>query len=247
MKKLALIFALIITISSNGYAEKTITLDIGEWAPYTSKKDPEGKIAETLVTESFKLVNIDVVYKYYPWKRAYMHAKEGGSSGTFPWYRNEDRLNDFIVCNEPILVGKVTFFHLKSFDFQWKTLENVKKYKIGGVIGYAVVEIFKDNGIKVEEVPNGELNYRKLLAGRIDAVAEDFFVGYNTINKLFKPEIAALFTHHPKPQEQRDMFMLISKQIPNGQELADKFDKGLKKLKASGRYDEIIVEFLGIK
>ena len=57
---------------------------------------------------------------------------------------------------------------------------------------------------------------------------------------LFDPAKAALFTNHPKPLSEDGYHMLISKKIPNGKELSEKFDKGLAMLKKSGEYDKII-------
>ncbi len=94
-------------------------------------------------------------------------------------------------------------------------------------------------------MPKEDTNYKKILGGRIDATPSNIFVGYSLIHKLFPDDKAALFTNHPKPWTEGDMFMLISKKVANGQEIADKLDAGLKKLKASGKYQEIIDKALG--
>ncbi len=244
MKKIALVIMLLALLIPNAYANETIELAIGEWAPYTSEKDPNGKLAEILVTEAFKLENIDVTYKYYPWKRAFEGVKKGKFAGTFPWYGTDERKSDFNLVVEPVITSKTVFFHMKDVDFKWETIDDLKKYKVGGTIGYSDVELLEKNGIKVDVAPKEEINYQKLIAHRIDIVPSTLIVGYNNINKMFTPAKAALFTNHPKPLIDADMFMLISKNIPNSQELADKFSNGLKKLKESGRYDQITADFL---
>ena len=112
---------------------------------------------------------------------------------------------------------------------------------------YASVLILRKKGIKVETVSGSEMNFKKLLMERIDLVTEDFFVGYNFIHKLFDPPKAALFTNNPVPLQQKGAFMLISKSYPGGKALAEKLDRGLKKLKASGRYQSIIDDFMNTK
>ena len=111
-------------------------------------------------------------------------------------------------------------------------------------MGYKDVNFLKSKGILIETVPREELNFKKLLAKRIEIVPASFIVGYTMIKKLFTSQEAALFTHHPKTLFNEDMFLLVSRNIPNGQALCDTFDKGLKKLKKSGRYDEIMSNFL---
>ena len=45
------------------------------------------------------------------------------------------------------------------------------------------------------------------------------------------------------PLEENDLYLLISKSIPNAEELRDAFNKGLMEIQMSGRYDEILAEF----
>ena len=134
------------------------------------------------------------------------------------------------------------FFHLKSKAFDWKSIEDLKKYKVGVTLGYKQEKIYKDKGITAELVPSEEMNFKKMVAGRIDVYETSKEVGYATIAKTLTPDEAKLFTHHPKPIEQNDYFILFSKKTPNGKAMADKFDAGLKKLKASGAYAKIFAK-----
>lgn len=242
MKKLLVVIGVLL-LSTSSIAE-TLRLDIGEWLPYTSEKESRTHLAEVIVIEAFKTTGIEVEFRYYPWKRSYENVKKGKSAGTFPWYPNEERQNDFYIHKEPLLVANEVFFHLKSTDFSWENYEDLKPYKLGGTIGYAEVEIYKKHGLNGDIVPKEELNFRKLLGKRIDATPSNIFVGYNTIHRLFPPEKAALFTNHPKPFKTGNLYMLFSKKIPNMEKVVDQFDKGLKQLKVSGQYDTLIGRFL---
>ena len=64
MKKLLVGFILGLCMSVSLYSNDTISNSTGEWAPYTSQNDPNGKVAETIVREAFKLEGIDVKYTY---------------------------------------------------------------------------------------------------------------------------------------------------------------------------------------
>ena len=247
MKNIIKVLLITFLLSTTAFANEVVKLAIGEWAPYTSSTDPNGKIAETIVKEAFQLENIDIELSYYPWKRSYMLANTGKSDGTFPWTMSDKRATDFIISKEPIIQTKTVFFHLKSLDFDWNNYEDLKKYKIGGTLGYLDIEILEKQGLKIDVVSKEFLNYKKILAGRIDIYPGTFIVGYDMIYKEFAPEKAALFTNHPKSLREKPMYLFISKNIDNGQELADKFDSGMKKLKESGRYDEIITEALNTK
>ena len=163
MKRNVCVISFIFCLTINLYAHGTINLLTGEWPPYTSKSELKGKMAEAIVSEAFKLEGVTVKYEYYPWKRSYRSAKEGFGAGTFPWYKSEQRENDFIVTKEPLLKVKNVFFHLKSLDFQWESYEDLKKYSIGGTIGYTDTALLQSKGLNVQLVPREELNLKKLL------------------------------------------------------------------------------------
>ena len=248
MGKIFLVLFFLLGSMTNSSANETITLAIGEWAPYTSEKNQKGKIAEVLVTEAFKLVGIGVKFQYFPWKRSYVSAQKGVLTGTFPWLKTDKRASEIIYTKEPLIESRYVFFHMKSLNFKWESDEDLKKYNFGGTIGYKEIEFLESRGIKVQKVVKEEFNLKKMLVGRIDVAPFDFLVGYHTINTLFPPAQAALFTNHPRDifgAGAENMYLLISKNITNGQEIADKFDTGLRKLKESGRYDTIIAQYFG--
>ena len=221
----------------------TVKLAIGDWSPYTSPTDKSGKLAEVIVTEAFKQEGLDVEYTYNPWKRSFDMTKDGEADGTFPWTKTPDRINDFYFGNDIILQDDSVFFHLKTTKFEWSSLDDLKKYRVGVTAGYKEVELYKTKGIKAEEVADEPMNFKKILAGHIDVYKTSKIVGYATINKLFKPEEAKQFTNDPKTLATDQYYVLFSKKSPNGKLYSEKFDSGLKKLKASGQYTKIMREF----
>ncbi|MBF0231032.1 MAG: transporter substrate-binding domain-containing protein [Desulfamplus sp.] len=243
MKKMALVFALVVMTSTTLFAGEVVKLAIGDWAPYTSETDQKGKLLEKVVTEAFKLEGIDVKYDYFPWKRSYIYVEQGKYDGTFPWNKTEEREKEFYIHKISLINDEGVYFHLINKQFDWNTIDDLKKYKVGVTIGYKQEELYKSKGITAESVPNEEQNFKKMLAGRIDVYQTSKVVGYSAISKLFSPEDASMFTNHPKPVEESQYYILFSKTTPKGKELADKLDSGLKKLKDSGSYDKILAEY----
>ncbi|MBF0224935.1 MAG: transporter substrate-binding domain-containing protein [Desulfobacterales bacterium] len=245
MKKLVFFFLLATMIFSNAFANEVVKLAIGDWEPYTSQTDAKGKLLEKVVTEAFKLEGIDAQYDYFPWKRSYQYAEEGKHDGTFPWNKTEERDKVFYIHKISLFKDEGVFFHLKSKQFDWNTLEDLKKYKVGVTIGFKQEQIYKDNGITADAAPTEDLTFKKMLLGRIDIYQTSKVVGYVTINKIFSSEEAKLFTNHPKPVEVNEYYILFSRKTPNGQHFSEKLDSGLKKLKDSGAYDKILAEYIG--
>lgn len=239
MKKNALlIFLLLIPYST--FANETVRFAIGEWAPYTSVNDARGRLLENIVTEAFKREGFSVEYEYFPWKRSYSLVESGQFDGTFPWAITEEHIKKFYINKIFLIKDEGVFFHLKSMQFDWNTLEDLKKYSVGVTIGYKEEQIYKENGIIAQSVPTEDLNFKKILAGRIDVYQTSKIVGYEIIKKIFTAEEASQFTNHPDPAVVNEFYILFSKKTSNGQKLADIFDAGLKKLKESGAYDIIL-------
>ena len=243
MKKTLLFLILSCLLSGSSVWAEAVKLAIGDWEPYTSATNPKGKLLEKVVTEAFKLEGVEVKYEYFPWKRSIINAETGESDGTFPWNKTTEREGLFHIHKTSLLKDDSVYFHLKSTPFDWKSMNDIKKYKVGVTIGYKDEKIYKDKGINADPVPSEEMNFKKMLAGRIDVYMTSKVVGYSTIHKLFTPEEAKLFTNHPTPVEQGEFYILFSKKTTNGKALADKFDEGMKKLKDSGAYKKILAEY----
>ncbi|MDT8989393.1 transporter substrate-binding domain-containing protein [Curvibacter sp. APW13] len=242
MRKFFLSLLLAAAGLGGAHAAEVINLAIGEWAPFTSEKDPKGKLLETVVTEAFKLEGIEVKYSYYPWKRSSTMVEEGQSDGSFPWGKIPEREATFVFAKSPVMTDESVYFFPKSVPFDWKTIDDLKKYKVGVTIGYKNETVYKNKGIAAESVPQEELNFKKLAAGRLDVYETSKEVGYALIAKHLTPEEAKLITHHPKASEQMEYYIFFSKKNPKAKMYADKFDSGLAKLKASGGYAKIFAK-----
>lgn len=233
------LLAMALSAHSDQNEGEIVEFAVGEWTPYISDKNPNSPL-ERLVSEAYALEGIQVKYSYFPWKRSYGYTKQGRFIGTFPWTSLRSRETDFYINPSPILKDPSVYFHLKTTDFEWATLMSLKQYKVGVTLGYKNQEIYKRLGIKAEVVPYEELNFKMLLTGRIDIYGASQKAGYAMINKLFNKEDASKFTHHPEPYTIDIYHILFSKQAKDAPKYLDLFESGFTKLKASGRYAEII-------
>jgi len=236
MLRLVLIF--IFAISSTANAAEKITLANGEWAPYLSKDLKHYGYMSHIVSEAFAEEGIEVEYVFLPWKRGFEDAKEGKFQGSLIWGYNDDRAKDFIYSDTVAELGTSLFYN-KSKPIEWNEATDLKKYRMGGVIGYAygIEELEKQGVLKIERIGKDVGNYKKLAAGRLDIVLEDTEVGHESINKL---GMADKLAAHPKTLKSRKYSVIISKKAPNAQALVDAFNRGLKKLVDDGRYQKYL-------
>ena len=223
---------------STALVAETITFANGEWAPYMSPKLKKSGYVSDIVVQAYKEEGIDVKWVFLPWKRGFEDAKEGKYQGSLIWGYNDDRAKDFLYSDTVAELGTSLFYN-KSNPIEWNEPTDLKKYKMGGVIGYAygIEELEKQGVLKIERIGKDVGNYKKLAAGRLDIVLEDTEVGHESINKLGMTE---QLTAHPKTLKSRKYSVIISKKAPNAQALVDAFNRGLKKLKDDGRYQKYL-------
>lgn len=238
-KNIFLLFLSLILLPLAGSAE-TITVAVGNWPPFTSENNPQAGIAQKIATEAFALEGVSVIYHYCPWIRCYREAAKGYVDATLPWIQSKARSKPFIFSEEPLFHIKDVFFYLKENSFHWTSFLDLKRYRLGGTLGYYDTDLLEAHGLTLDTVSNERLNFKKMLVGRIDAYATSLTVGTYLIHHIFDPTTAAQFTYSPKPLAENPVFIMFSRKSHKGIFLRHKFDQGFKKLKASGRYKAII-------
>ena len=229
---------------------ETIRITNGEWQPFLSKDVPHHGFASHIVTEAFKLVGVEVEYGFFPWKRSYKIAKEGMWDGTAVWYDSDERREDFFF-SDVVVPSRMVFFHLTTTTFDWDDYDDFGDLKIGGTVEY-----YYSNAFEAAEAAgvfrtirgrSDEVSLKNLLKGRIDVFPGEVMVTYEQIRDTFSPEDAALFTHHPKAIHENPLHLLLSKKVAESEAMLERFNNGLRQLKASGRYDQIIADGLAGK
>lgn len=243
MKSIAIV-CLVWSFAFNAFAEETVNIATGEWTPFLSKNLEHGGPLNHIITKAFALGDVKVKYQYYPWKRAMKTARGGKKAeATAVWGYSDERAKDF-EYSEPVGVQRYVFFHLKTYNFDWKSYDDLKGIRIGATLGYSYGDDFqnyeKENKIDVKRVPTDEQNVVKLLKGRIQLFPNELIVGYDYIRKTYTPEQAKLFTHHPKDVVANNVHLLFSKKSDRTPKLLEVFNKGLKQLRESGEIDQIL-------
>lgn len=217
---------------------ETIKLANGEWAPYLSEELKAYGYVSDIVKQAFAEEGIEVAYTFLPWKRGFEDAKTGKLDGSIVWSKTEERAADFHY-SEPVLDLQTVFFMKKDGSFDWTDKASLEDKKLGGVIGYSygLEDEEKAGKIKITRIGNAQGNYKKLMAGRIDATPEDEAVGYNMVHEL---GLADQVEAHPKPLKSRSYHLIVSKASANAERYVAAFNKGLKKLQDSGKFQAIV-------
>ena len=222
-------------------ADDTIRITTGEFSPWTSEHLKHGGFTNHVISEAFKLEGYEVEFTFYPWKRAYESAKSGDKYlATSYWYRSEERAQDFHY-SDPIQTDAMVFFHLKDNPPPaWEILTDLDGQRIGATSGFTYTDEFwelaRSNHLDIEEAESEELNFRKLLKGRIDLFPSDSLVGQKILQEFFGKRAAEKVIYHPRPLRGATGHLLISKKVAGGEELIVAFNRGLAKLRENGLY-----------
>lgn len=227
-------------------AGETVRLTCGEWPPFVSEHLRHYGLLPRIITESLASEGIEVEWGFFPWKRALEIARDGLWDGSIAWYRTEDRDRDFYP-SDPINYSRVAFFHLKGNGFEWETMEDLQRYTIGVTLGYSYGEAFdsmvQEGQVRVEKVFTEALNIKKALEGRVDAALINIDVGYYLLRTGYAPGVADTLATSPKLLlASQAQHVLITKKNPNGPRLVEALNRGLGKLRESGKYDQYFME-----
>lgn len=216
-----------------------LQISAGEWPPFLSASLPQQGAVALLIRDLFAEVGLKVSFTFLPWARAYHDTTNGKYVATAVWMFSQDRTKDFLY-SDAILDEKFVFFHLKQRPFDWQQLSDLQGLLLGGGLGYSYGHDFDQavsNGVfKISRVGSTEQNFRRLLAGRIDAFAEEISVGYHTLIHQLPEQVNAI-SHHPKPLLINQSFLLFPRNHPESEQLRILFNQQLQQFKHSGRYE----------
>jgi len=216
-----------------------IHISNGEWAPFMGKELAHHGFVSRIVAQAFALEGVRVEYGFYPWARAYFLAQHGQVDASIGWYRTPERERDFLFSDAVFVESQVLFF-LKEKPVSWKTLSDLRGRNIGAVLGYtygAEFQALEDRkAVNVERTASDEQNLRKLLAGRIDAAIISLAVGERLLQTLGENS-AARIGLDPRPVNAGPLHLIFPKKQPRSGDWLRLFNRGLKKLKATGAAD----------
>jgi len=226
------------------FGHDKVRLTNGEWKPYLSKNLPHYGVMSHIVTEAFEKENVEVEYVFFPWKRAYISAVQGQFDGSIGWVKSTERLKDMLCAEDPVVFVKEVLFYIDGNEFKWSDIGDLKGMTVGGTNGYIHIKRFEDAGIKVDIATTDLQNFKKLLEGRVAVFPCELKVGLTLIRENFTKEEQKKFKYHQKSFSESGLFLLISKQVSNNKEILNMFNRGFKKLKETGEYDQMLKDFL---
>jgi polar amino acid transport system substrate-binding protein len=243
MRASSILFSLLLCFACPTiHAERpTVILASSDYAPYYGPNLPNNGGIVEIVVEAYRLVGYDVKIRFLPFPRALQETQNGKYDGIIAlWHRNERE--QWFAFSSPLASNVVGFYKRKNAVFRSLRREDLGRYRIGIVRGYAAPHGFDTATLSgMQAVTNDIQNLRKLALGRIDLAWIDKAQAAYLIETQ-APELTGLLEWMEPPFEVIPLFLGLSKQRPGYQKRLDDFNRGLAELSKTGRLDRIRID-----
>ncbi len=189
----------------------------------------------------FRTVGYDPKFVLMPWVRALSGAISGQYDVLLGAYYNEERAKH-LLYSKPIGSSEVVLLKLKSRDITFKTVEDLKPYKIGHIRGSRVSDAFdaaEKEYLQVEYATDSLPNIKKLLAGRLDLVVEKKARLQFLLNTVFK-DYAYLVDYVQPSFDTNYYHICVSKKNPHAEQIIADFNRGLQMIRDDGTFRKIL-------
>ncbi len=225
-----------------------VSIATGEWPPLISKKAPGGGPILRVVSEAFAQMGVQSSYQFLPWRRAMANLERAQVDVSAAWRLTKKRQSGF-YWSLSVYQGANVFFHRKQDPFAWEKLEDLSEYRIGTVRGYAYssrfLELVETGHLHPIMVSKEDQLVRMLKAGRIDVLPGNVDVVQYLIRKEY-PNHVQFFDYDPTPFTEKPLHTLFVR-TQRGLQLKNLLNRGLEKLRHSGRLREIYDQFDPLK
>jgi len=235
---------ILLSIASRAWAIDVVTgID---YPPYVDETLPQGGLATDIVRAAYGAAEIETTVRYLPWKRGYDATLRGEFAATFPYLRNAEREHDFLF-SAPLYPLRLMLFHLTSNGFVYTGLDSLKGkttcIELGGMPQRSILSLIEAGEVTLVETKDILSCVRMMGAGRVDFLIVNEQVGKTAVRDAALP--AGTIHMVERPYALMSQYLLIPRNAPDAMRQLEIFNKGLDRLKASGRYDTILDRHLG--
>lgn len=208
------------------------------WPPY-SDKSGQG-ISTNIVKAAFAKAGLETQVVVRPYARVLQDVKAGALDAGYNVTRQQNTELEFIFGKEPILQASAYWYFRTNTTPPATTTKNLPDgYRVGAIIDYEYGDIYEAERRRFKEVrvPRQAQLIKMLKQGRIDAALMFEEEANQTLKEMGLSNTAiqkGMFNHTS------DIYLAFSRKRPHSQELAQKFDQGIKKLKETGEYKRLL-------
>lgn len=222
-----------------GKENTTITLVSYESPPLSSNKIINNGTLSEIITKAFAEVGINISIIYLPWQRAKVMLQDGLVWGMYPAFSTPDRVEKFLFSESVAKTKSYFYYYGEPQHYNFTNLQDLRGYLLGGTQGYFYTEIFEKAKLNVQYTTTDINNLHKLARKRIDF----FLLNEHSAKTLIEENFANekfMFKRIEELPFESEFRIMVSKKFHNGQEILQKFNFGISKLKEKEFYQILI-------
>lgn len=234
-------FALSISIASVSQAQD-VSLTTTNWAPFYGSELEQGGFITSIVSESFKASGYTSQIEFNQWKEAMRLVKSGEKDVLVGAYYSDERAQDYHV-SIPIYSVMTGIIKQQGLDLDfYSSFEMLNQYKIGKMEGSVISQSFDAFPFQnIQGYSVAEEGIKALANGDINLYADNLSV-VKSIASRIGMDPSKLSMVQP-PIEKNDLYVMISKNIPEAEKIRDDFNAGFIMIQTNGTYEKILKQF----
>ena len=220
---------------------KELTMAVGSAIPPYNIPETDSGIEMDILREALKPKGYTIKPKYVPFARRNKELRSRQVDGVLTINKNSGidayYSDEHLVCENVVISLKRNKFEIEDvLDLKDKGVVAFQDATV--YLGKAYAAMAKENP-KYREIANQELQINLLYGGRVDAIVldENIFYYHKKINDMVDTTQPIKIWYIFEPTPFRVAF--IDKKV------RDDFNEGLRHLRSSGRYEEIVRKYLG--
>lgn len=210
------------------------------FAPFTGEDLPQGGWMSDLVQRAFKAAGRGYELRFVPWKRGYDGVMSGRFIATFPFARTPERERDALFSDPLIQVRQFVYLSTHT-RMSFAGPEDFRGRVVCAPLGFGLPEeleaMIRRGELRRDTPSDLTACVRMVATGRADAFVLDEYTGSTAIiNAGVINDIRVA----ERPYGTLTLHLMVGRTTPDAPAIIARFNDGLKALRDSGVYDELL-------
>lgn len=211
------------------------------FAPFTGEELPQGGWMSELVQRAFKASGRGYELRFVPWKRGVDGVVSGRFIATFPFPRTPERERDALFSDPLIEVRQFVYLSAHT-PMTFTGPEDFRGRVVCAPLGFSLPEaletMIRQGDLRRDTPSDLTACVRMVATGRADAFVLDEYTGSAAI---INAGVIGDIRVAERPYATITLHLMVGRATPDAAAIIARFNDGLKNLKDSGVYDDLLV------
>jgi polar amino acid transport system substrate-binding protein len=236
---------LAVCLPFSAFAQPLSLVSGEDYAPFTGSKLPGGGMLAQIVQTAFAQQGIITTIAWQPWKRGYLEATQGKYAATFPYIRTPAREQDFLYST-PIYTLNQHLYSRAGAVYEPDSLPALVGKRFCYPLGWqppAAIQQMLERGELSQHTPrNLDACALMVLLQRADFFLANAELAEVVLRRMGEQGSALRTSTASFPSN--SLHFIVSRNHPQAGSLLQRFNRGLAALQASGKYQQLIEQYL---